>query len=178
MKRRERQALLNKVAHLQHEAELGDIGIRELGERLVAVEAVAQGQAGAGHPRQVGGGCERAGGRGDQGAAKEGELLGRSQQPHGGKATSRHRQRLRALSAPVGPAAAACALARRRLRGATASEGVGHVTDNGVEAVVISRDGGPGSAAAAGGKRVVAVVKRPSKRWNSMLGCYPGGSPA
>jgi hypothetical protein len=59
IKRRGRQSLVDKLVCLQHDAELGEIGIRELGERLVAVESVATGRGGWGGERDRGeGGLE------------------------------------------------------------------------------------------------------------------------
>lgn len=172
MKRAEKQELLNKVVHLQHEAELGQIGIRELGECLVAVEkavGVGGAEAGNGEPTPTA--------RGPGNVAKErGSLSEGSQRASGSKSQTggRHSQRLEALSAPGGPSAAAAyhtALERRRLRGAEHAAG----STDGREVVVIRKGGGSTRRGSKDG-RVVAVVKQPSKRWNSMLGCYPASA--
>ena len=177
MKRAEKQELLNKVVHLQHEAELGQIGIRELGERLVAVEkAVGVGGAEAGNGEPT----PKAGGPGN--VAKERGSLSESRQRASGSNSQtggRHSQRLEALSAPSGPSAAAAyhtALERRRVRVASNGVGAEHAAEStaGREVVVIRKGGGSRVGSKDG--RVVAVVKQPSKRWNSMLGCYPASA--
>jgi hypothetical protein len=146
--------------------ELGDIGIREFGECLLAVERriasapqlEGAGGGGEGAKRQGGGGgskrkCERqalhsfraSSGRLDGLAAPKGGIARVGARTRGGAEAT-------AVDAVDAPAA------RRGLR---AGEGQGEA-----EAVVVAM--GTGSQRG----KVVAVVKQPLKRWNSMLGTY------
>lgn len=150
------------------QAEMGEIGIRELGECLVAVERTVMG-AGAHQPAA---------------------------------ATAQHRtqhvvsKRLDALATPAG--------SRRRQPGTRSSisaqtsrprdNSPSHPSPLPPEARVIAAGGrsskgwsggrwAPGASGASvasgeGSAKVVAVVKRPSKRWNTMLGAYAAPAPS
>lgn len=165
LQQEDRNRLLRKVVDLQHEAELGELGIREFGECLLAVENVVvslEKDSSDGAP-----------GRSGSAAGSRGGSQKRSARNVGGKLS----QRLLALATPSGPAAVAAAA-----NTADKKPGRGLRSHGGVEAapstdeVIVISKGGAGRSK--GGIRtagqVVTVVKRPSKRWNTMLGSYTG----
>ena len=142
----------------QHtKAELGEIGIREFGECLRAVERAVTGKEGEEemaarlhHALEA-----RAAGGDSPAGDKEGMK----------KARHYSTSRLLALAVPSGAAAAtAAAAAAGRSAASKASKLHQHCVD---EALVIKTE----KRGKARG-RVVAVVKRPLKRWNTMTGSY------
>jgi len=153
------------------QAELGEIGMREFGECLLAVERVVTST----NSRQ----------RGDQG---DGKLTGADISSGrlgvvGGQnsvtGTARHRKahRLLVLATPAG--AAAGAVGARLIRRVSARDKVQEFPLH-EEARVVKcpNRGGSGRVKGYGGAsstsegNVVAVVKRPLKRWNTMVGTY------
>jgi hypothetical protein len=154
---------LRKVADLQHEAELGELGIREFGECLLAVERVASLDRDS---------RDGALGRDGSAAGARGGGQKRSVRQVGAQLS----QRLQALATPSGPAAVAAAANAAGKKPGQKGHGGMEGGASADEAIVISK--GCGGRSSKGGLKgigqVVTVVKRPSKRWNTMLGSYTG----